>query len=114
MYANELRDFSKKFPHFHYRGLVSSTEAAQITTDYTWALLPIEDEVTRFSFPSKSSSYVYSGANILAICSEETSVAQWVNTNQIGLVIKPQVNAIVDTFLKIEKGAIQNFGDDKL
>lgn len=114
IYTNSLKDFSKKFQHFHYRGIVSSTEAAQITTDYTWALLPIEDEVTRYSFPSKLSSYVFSGANILAICSEDTSVAQWVNTNRVGLVIKPEVEAMVETFFNIEKGTFQNFGDEKL
>jgi hypothetical protein len=113
VYANHLKDFSKKFSHFHYRGLVSSTEAAQINADYTWALLPIEDEVTRFAFPSKSSSYVFSGANILAVCSEETSVAQWVNANRVGLVVKPNVKAIVETFFDIEKGAFQDLSDEE-
>lgn len=113
VYANHLKDFSKKFSHFHYRGLVSSTEAAQINADYTWALLPIEDEVTRFAFPSKSSSYVFSGANILAVCSAETSVAQWVNANRVGLVVKPNVKAIVQTFFDIEKGAFQDFSDEE-
>ena len=113
VYANHLKDFSKKFSHFHYRGLVSSTEAAQINADYTWALLPIEDEVTRFAFPSKSSSYVFSGANILAVCGEETSVAQWVNANRVGLVVKPSVESIVETFFDIEKGAFQDLSDEE-
>lgn len=113
VYANHLEDFSKKFSHFHYRGYVSSTEAAQINADYTWALLPIEDEVTRFAFPSKSSSYVFSGANILAVCSAETSVAQWVNANRVGLVVKPNVKAIVETFFDIEKGAFQDLSDEE-
>ena len=104
VYANNLKEFSLKFPRFNYRGIVSSTEAAQINADYTWALLPIENDVTRFAFPSKSSSYVVSGANILAICSEETSVAQWVNANRVGLVVKPCVEAIVDAFFAIENG----------
>ena len=104
LYTNHLKSFSKKFSHFHYRGFVNSTEAAQITADYTWALLPIEDAVTRYAFPSKSSTYVVSGAKILAICGEDTSVAQWVNENQVGLVVKPNVEAIVETFFDIEKG----------
>jgi len=112
IYANLLKEFSKKYQYFHYSGLVNSTEAAQINADYTWALLPIEDEATRFAFPSKSSSYVYSGANILAICSEETSVAQWVNANRIGLVVRPNVEAIVETFFNIEKGNSQDFSDN--
>ena len=113
VHAKHLKEFCKKFPYFHYRGLVSSTEAAQINADYTWALLPIEDEVTRYAFPSKSSSYVCAGANILAVCGEDTSVAQWVNLNRLGLVVKPNVKAIVKTFFDIEKGAFQDLSDDK-
>lgn len=113
VYVNYLKDFSKKFSHFHYRGLVSSTEAAQINADFTWALLPIEDEVTRFAFPSKSSSYIFSGANILAVCSEETSVAQWVKANRVGLVVMPTVEAIVEAFFDIEKGAFQAWSDEE-
>jgi hypothetical protein len=108
VYANHLKNFSVKFPRFHYHGLVSSTEAARINAGYTWALLPIEDEVTRFAFPSKLSSYVCSGANILAVCGEETSVAQWVNANRVGFVVEPDIEAIVKSFFEIEKGSIQD------
>ena len=104
VYADRLKGFAEKFPHFYYHGLVSSIEAAQINADYTWALLPIEDEVTRFAFPSKSSSYVFSGANILAVCGEQTGVAQWVLENQVGLVVKPEVEAVVEVFFEIENG----------
>ena len=114
IYSSQLKDFSKSFSRFHYRGLVSSSEAAQINADYAWALLPIEDDVTRFSFPSKSSSYVFSGANILAVCSENTSVAQWVNANRVGLVVKPNMESIVDIFFKIEKGAFKDLIDEEL
>jgi hypothetical protein len=104
IYADRLKAFAEKFPNFHYPGLVSPIEAAQISADYTWALLPIEDDVTRFAFPSKSSSYVFSGANILALCGEQTSVAHWVQENQLGLVVKPAVELVVASFFDIEKG----------
>lgn len=114
IYANRLQAFAKNFPHFHYCGFVSPVEAAQINADYTWALLPIEDEVTKFSFPSKSSSYVFSGANILAICGEQTGVAQWVRENQIGLVVKPKVEAVVATLFEIERGLYQDLNNKVL
>lgn len=107
IYAGRLQAFADKFPSFHYRGLVSSAAAAQISADYTWALLPIEDEVTRFAFPSKSSSYVFSGANILAVCGEQNAVAQWVQENKVGVVVKPQVETLVSAFFDIEKGLYQ-------
>ena len=49
----------------------------------------------------------------MAVCSEETSVAQWVNANRFGLVVKPNVKAIVETFFDIEKGAFQDLSDEE-
>lgn len=107
IYAERLKSISEKYSRFNYLGLVCPTEAAQINADYTWALLPIEDEVTRFAFPSKSSSYVFSGAKILAICGKHTSVANWVLQNQVGLVVTPEVEAVVNVFFDIEMGLYQ-------
>lgn len=113
VYADRLKAFADKFHDFHYPGLVSPTEAAQINADYSWALLPIEDEVTKFAFPSKSSSYVFSGANILAVCGEQTGVAQWVKINRVGLVVKPEVEALVSAFFDIEKGLCKELSDEE-
>ena len=112
VYANRLRALADKHPNFHYAGLVSPTEAAQINADYTWALLPIEDGVTRFAFPSKLSSYVFSGANILAVCGEHTSVAKWVRSNRVGEVVKPEIAAVTESFFAIEKGGYMDFNDE--
>ncbi|MDB3895717.1 glycosyltransferase [Alphaproteobacteria bacterium] len=111
IYANQLRAFADKHPKFHFAGQVSPTEAAQLNADYAWALLPIEDSVTRFAFPSKSSSYVFSDANILAVCGEQTSVARWVRANRVGEVVKPEIKAVTDAFFAIEKGAHAELGD---
>ena len=111
IYANQLRAFADKHPKFHFAGRVSPTEAAQLNADYAWALLPIEDSVTRFAFPSKSSSYVFSDANILAVCGEQTSVARWVRANRVGEVVKPEIKAVTDAFFAIEKGAHAELGD---
>ncbi|WP_107851303.1 glycosyltransferase [Oceanimonas marisflavi] len=111
VYADLLKAFSERFEHFHYHGQVTPTEAAQINADYSWALLPIEDDVTRFAFPSKSSSYVFSGANILAVCGEHTGVAQWVKENRVGLVVQPEVEALAGIFSDIESGVVNEAGD---
>ena len=104
VYAEELASFSTEFAQFNYLGLISSSQAAQVNAEYAWALLPIEDEVTRYAFPSKTSSYVFAGANILAICGEQTSVAHWVRGHELGLVIPPEVEQIVKVFFEIERG----------
>lgn len=107
VYADALKNLGERYPQVHYHGNVSATQAAQINADYLWALLPIEDEVTRYAFPSKSSSYVFSGACILAICGSETSVAQWVVSNKLGLCVEPNAEALAETFRKIEAQVIR-------
>jgi hypothetical protein len=68
--------------------------------------LPIEDEVTRYAFPSKSSSYIFSGAAVLAVCGAETSVAEWTRKNKVGVVSEPDVVSLAQIFSKIERGEI--------
>lgn len=109
VYANQLQDLAETYVNVSYKGLVSASEAAQLSADYEWALLPIEDEVTRFAFPSKSSSYVFSGAKILAVCGDYTSVAEWVTTNGLGVVIEPNVDSLCQTFFAIESGEYDKF-----
>lgn len=107
VFAPIIKQLADRYPQVRYHGLVSPTQAAQLNADYEWALLPIEDEVTRYAFPSKSSSYVFSGAFILAVCGAQTSVAQWVTSNRLGLVVEPEVGALVTIFQHIECGDIE-------
>ena len=116
IYKENLKNLAEKFStNVIYHGLISPIQAAQLNCDYEWALLPIEDEVTRYAFPSKSSSYVFSGAKILAICSQKTSVAQWVLRNNLGVVLEPSVKNLCDFFFRIEKGEIseEQFNHDR-
>lgn len=106
VYAQRLQQLAAQYSRVSYEGQVSATEAAQLNADYKWALLPIEDEVTRYAFPSKSSSYVFSGAFILAVCGEQTSVAQWVASHRLGVVVEPDVESLVNAFQKIESDKI--------
>jgi hypothetical protein len=102
VFSDQIFELSKDNSLVNYYGLVSSEQAGCISSKYEWALAPIEDRVTHYSFPSKLSSYIYSGAKILAICSNETSVAKWVKSNRAGIVVAPTLDAIVDIFFKIE------------
>lgn len=106
-YENDLKTLSGKFKdNVVCHGLVSPLQAAKLNCIYEWALLPIEDEVTRYAFPSKSSSYVFSGAKIMAICSESTSVAQWVLKNKLGVVVPPSEEDICKFFFSVENNSI--------
>ena len=102
MYAAALTELADKYSNVTYLGIVSASEAAQLNADYEWALLPIEDEVTRYAFPSKSSSYVFSDAYIVAICGNHTSVATWVKDNALGVVVSADVENLCEFFHKVE------------
>ena len=105
VYAADLERLAQQYNNVTYKGLVSASDAAQLNADYVWALLPIEDEVTRYAFPSKSSSYVFSGALIAAVCGTETSVAQWVTDNRLGMVVVPEVDTLCQFFFNVEHGS---------
>ena len=108
VYLDEIRTLSNEYKDIKYKGLVDTNTANGLASRYEWALLPIEDEVTKYAFPSKTSSYISCGLNILSICSEQTSVAKWVVNNNYGINILPKVDDIVDVFFKIENGLTIN------
>lgn len=108
VYSEKLRQLAQKYPsNVTYHGLVSAHEAARFSCEYEWALLPIEDEVTRYAFPSKSSSYVFADALIVAICSSTTSVAGWVVAHDLGIVVQPRVQDLCNLFFDVEKGKVR-------
>ena len=101
-YAEEIKTFSTRHPKFDYLGFLDEQTAAQITSEYSWVLLPIDDRITEFAFPSKTSSYICSDTNILAICGEQTSVAKLITNKKLGVVVNPNIAAIVQVLFKIE------------
>ena len=106
IFSKEILKLSKINSLVTYHGIVSAIEADKIVSEYEWALLPIEDEITRYAFPSKISSYVCSGAKILSICSQNTSVAKWIKSKKVGITANPNVVEIIEFFFKIEKNIV--------
>ena len=104
VYSDEIYMLTNKYKDIKYKGLVDTNTANDLISRYEWALLPIEDEITKYAFPSKTSSYVSCGSNILSICSDQTCVAKWVVNNNFGINILPKVDDLVDVFFKIENG----------
>lgn len=106
VHAEDLKKLADKYSNVDYRGLITPAEAASLNSEYQWALLPIEDEVTRYAFPSKSSSYVFSGAFIAAVCGEHTSVAEWVSLNKLGAVVEPSEKSLCAFFSAVENNQV--------
>lgn len=109
LYAPDLRVLADAYDQVDYLGLISAAEASELVTQHCWALLPIDDEVTRYAFPSKSSGYALSGAGVLAICGMQTSVAKWVVEQSVGIVCVPEHEALVSLLFELENKNSQQF-----
>lgn len=102
IYSKNLKELAVLNNLVNYLGTLSAEEAAHLTQKYDWALLPIEDEVTKFAFPSKTSTYIASNAKILAICGYDSYVSQWVKKNKLGITSLPIHDDLVSIFHSIE------------
>jgi len=102
VYRSAVEQLARQFAQVSYLGVLPGDQAAELLRSYSFGLMPIDDEVTNYAFPSKSSSYVFSGCQLIAICGADTSVAQWVHYNQLGFVAEPEIDAVVQLFHKLE------------
>ncbi|UAW99470.1 glycosyltransferase [Halopseudomonas nanhaiensis] len=102
VHAQDIEALASEYEQVQYKGVISAVEAAELVAGHRWALLPIDDEVTRYAFPSKSSGYALSGAGVLAICGEGTSVARWVRDLNLGVVCEPEHDALIACFSSLE------------
>ncbi len=79
-------------------------EAIEILSQHEWSLIPLNDQVSNFAFPSKTSAAIAAGCKIFAVCNLNSSLSQWVHRNGFGIVTTPIVENIVSTFNEIESG----------
>lgn len=116
IHSELISDLAEKYKAVKFLGYLPPDQVAILLKKYKYGLLPLEDEVTKYAFPSKTSSYMLSGCKLIAICSKHTSLAQWVLDNDLGFVSTPKVECIVDLFqqLEIMKYAPINVKEDLL
>lgn len=104
VYAPKIKELATRYAQITYHGYVKPTMANKLVAEHQWALLPIDDEVTKYAFPSKSSSYLASDCRILAICGKDTVVARWVYDNYAGESVPADIALVVKMFKDIEQG----------
>jgi hypothetical protein len=109
VFSPEIQSLSDSFSQVEYLGVIAPIDAAKLVNESRWALLPIDDQVTKFAFPSKSSGYVLSGTGVIAICNEDTSVGKWVKKFNVGKVCSPDQESLVRCFFSLEKSDADNF-----
>ena len=105
VYSDAIQELAAQYRNVSYLGVLPAHEASNLLHQYSFGLMPIEDEVTKYAFPSKSSSYIFSGCQVIAVCGKDTSVAEWVLTNNLGYVAEPSIESLVDLFHKLEKSS---------
>ena len=105
VYSDAIQELAAQYQNVSYLGVLPAHEASNLLHQYSFGLMPIEDEVTKYAFPSKSSSYIFSGCQVIAVCGKDTSVAEWVLTNNLGYVAEPSIESLVDLFHKLEKSS---------
>ncbi|WP_127347777.1 glycosyltransferase [Pseudidiomarina mangrovi] len=104
VYGPKIEELAGKHSQVTYHGYVKPSSANKLVAEHRWAILPIDDEVTKYAFPSKSSSYLASGCSILAICGKDTAVARWVYEHRAGEAVKADVFSVVQMFKEIQQG----------
>lgn len=112
IYSKNIEQLAKRLENVTYLGVLPADQASKLMHQYSYGLMPIEDEVTQYAFPSKSSSYLFSGCHIIAICGQQTSVADWVLNNEVGYVAEPNVDSLVSLFQTLEKQPVSNLSID--
>lgn len=109
VHAPDVQTLASTYEQVKYLGVIPAPKAAELVNQHQWALLPIDDEVTKYAFPSKSSGYALSGAGVLAVCGKDTSVARWVVKNEVGIVCDANHTALVDCFFSIENNMNESY-----
>lgn len=102
-YISEIEKLANSYNEVTYLGVLPATTAAEVVNQHKWALLPIDDEVTKYAFPSKTSGYALSGTGVLAVCGKNTAVADWVSGHNIGIICEANHEALINCFFNIEK-----------
>lgn len=102
VFVSRIQALSKKFEHVKYIGPVSPSDAANLVASHKWALLPIDDRVTEYAFPSKASTYLSYGCNIFAISKEGSVISDWVATNKVGVTVAPNIADIESGLFQLE------------
>lgn len=85
-------------------GYLPAEIAVEILSEHEWGLLPINSEILKFAFPSKSSAYAAAGCKILAICDRDSCLARWVNEGNKGVTSQPVIENVVKKLFEIERG----------
>lgn len=104
VYKAHIEALASRDKFVHFIGRVSAEAASSLLSKFEWALLPIEGDVTKFAFPSKTAAYLACGTKIMCISESWGSVSRWVEDVGCGLNVEPTIPEIVSAFQRIERG----------
>lgn len=105
-FYKEVEKLSKMYSNITCHPWLPLRDAMKLIASYQYSIVSIDDKVTQFAFPSKTSSYITLKSNIIGICSKETSVAKWIEETGCGIQVNPNKNALVELFFAIEHNQV--------
>lgn len=113
LYSNELKQLASENKKVSYYGYLDSNLCNEYISSYMWALLPLEEGILDYAFPSKSSTYLSCNCKILSISSKGSSLEEWVKQNSNGINTEPFLEKVIESLFIIEDDCFRLYGDHK-
>jgi len=102
VYASEITRLANTYSKIKYFGKVDGSTALSISAKYAWGLLPINGEVLRYAYPSKVPSYLSAGCRLICCTDPDSSLAQWIKKNNLGVCASQDQTSLIDAFRHVE------------
>lgn len=104
IYSNLFDELGYKFDNVTVMKYLPANKTMEIMCECEWGILPIREDILKYAFPSKASAYIAAKLKILAICTENSAVHDFINENNNGLICESNTKAIVSKLIEIENG----------
>jgi hypothetical protein len=107
VYTETISEASQNISNLHYLGKLSFLESSKILSKYQWAILSIDSEVLKYAYPSKLSSYLIHGCNIIFITDHRNDFADLIEETQQGIACTSKRGNLVEIFKSIENNQLK-------
>lgn len=107
-----IESLGEKHVNVSVKKYMCSKDVIEIMKTCEWGLLPIDKDIIRYAFPSKSSAYIATRLKIFGICPKNSSMENWIKTKNNGIYCEANKSEIIDKLNEIERGVNVKICDD--
>lgn len=98
---------SQDHKNLDFFGKLSFLESSKILSEYKWAILSIDTEVLKYAYPSKLSSYLIHGCNVIFVTDHQNDFSDLIAETKQGIACTAERGHLVEIFKSIEKDSLQ-------